>query len=614
MHWDRVARLSRIILLLRATCPLHPLSISVSHHAPMKSYPVPTAAPVCLHLFPLLPCSISLISSRHSSRMFLLQTHQAHARIELFFARLLPPPAPTAVSRLGCLTMNPLGANLALQQLMMQQQPMAAGATPAIPGLVLQQQGLLPGAAPSMPAPAIPGVPQLPTPSGPQTVPANMSGIAMPSPEMAALMMARFTPKPADSPCTIWAGNLTAEMSQDQVSQFFGASCGNVENVRLASANEVAMCLPTHMRQTCLGQTFAFVQFEEQASAVSALALNNMDLSGRSIRVLPAKLPAGLISRVGGVGGDEKAMEKANEVQKRLMEKIAERKKKEEAEAEAAAAKAEAAAAKAAAKEARKEERRAAGLPSEDEDELKKGDEKSERRGRDRNGHDRRRSASPLRRRSPGRRRSRSRSPSRSRDRRRDSRRDDRRDDRRRDRSRERRSGYERRRSRSPHKSKRSPKRKRSRSRSREKDERRSDRDRAHRRESSAGKDKGGAKEKELGDDLRAELRKRLEKEREEASKQTDEQSKNDDEASKDTGASSRNDGEGGKMANADTEPAAEANVDDTVSDVRDAAAAGTKGDANGSSDGHSAPPSQAAGVAGVAGDVDLQSEFFVKS
>ena len=105
-----------------------------------------------------------------------------------------------------------------------------------------------------------------------------------------------------------------------------------------------------------------------------------------------------------------------------------------------------------------------------------------------------------------------------------------------------------------------------------------------------------------------------MEKEREEASKQTDEQSKNDDEASKDTGASSRNDGEGGKMANADTEPAAEANVDDTVSDVRDAAAAGTKGDANGSSDGHSAPPSQAAGVAGVAGDVDLQSEFFVKS
>ena len=461
-----------------------------------------------------------------------------------------------------------------------------------------------------MPAPALPGVPQVPTPSGPQMVPANMSGIAMPSPEMAALMMARFTPKPADSPCTIWAGNLTAEMSQDQVSQFFGASCGNVENVRLASANEVAMCLPTHMRQTCLGQTFAFVQFEEQASAVSALALNNMDLSGRSIRVLPAKLPAGLISRVGGVGGDEKAMEKANEVQKRLMEKIAERKKKEEAEAAAAKAKAEAAAAKAAAKEARKEERRAAGLPSEDEDELKKDDEKSERRGRDRNGHDRRRSASPLRRRSPGRRRSRSRSPSRSRDRRRDSRRDDRR----RDRSRERRSGYERRRSRSPHKSKRSPKRKRSRSRSREKDERRSDRDRAHRRESSAGKDKGGAKEKELGDDLRAELRKRLEKEREEASKQTDEQSKNDDEASKDTGASSRNDGEGGKMANADTEPAAEANVDDTVSDVRDAAAAGTKGDANGSSDGHSAPPSQAAGVAGVAGDVDLQSEFFVKS
>ena len=72
--------------------------------------------------------------------------------------------------------------------------------------------------------------------------------------------------------------------------------------------------------------------------------------------------------------------------------------------------------------------------------------------------------------------------------------------------------------------------------------------------------------------------------------------------------------GEGDKMANADREPAAEANVDDTVSDVRDAAAAGTKGDANGSSDGHSAPPSQAAGVAGVAGDVDLQSEFFVKS
>ena len=140
--------------------------------------------------------------------------------------------------------MNPLGANLALQQLMMQQQPMAAGATPAIPGLVLQQQGLLPGAAPSMPAPAIPGMPQVPTPSGPQTVPANMSGIAMPSPEMAALMMARFTPKPADSPCTIWAGNLTAEMSQDQVSQFFGASCGNVENVRLASAKLSSLFAP----------------------------------------------------------------------------------------------------------------------------------------------------------------------------------------------------------------------------------------------------------------------------------------------------------------------------------------------------------------------------------
>ena len=144
------------------------------------------------------------------------------------------------------------------------------------------------------------------------------------------------------------------------------ASCGNVENVRMATDQEVTLAF----RQPNTGQTFAFVQFEQQESANTALTLTGMQLGERAIKINPAKLPPTLIAH-GGKGGDLGAMQKANEVQARLLARMAERKAKEEAEA---AAKEEARKAK--------EARKAAGEESEEEkEEAKK--EKDEKKGKD---------------------------------------------------------------------------------------------------------------------------------------------------------------------------------------------------------------------------------------
>ena len=65
-------------------------------------------------------------------------------------------------------------------------------------------------------------------------------------------------------------GNLVSTITSDQLNQFFGASCGNVEHVRVASEHEVTLAF----KQANTGQTFAFVQFEQQESAASAIQLS----------------------------------------------------------------------------------------------------------------------------------------------------------------------------------------------------------------------------------------------------------------------------------------------------------------------------------------------------
>jgi hypothetical protein len=78
-----------------------------------------------------------------------------------------------------------------------------------------QQQGTL-GAL----GQGIPGV--SPTPVQAPLVP-GLIGLGTPPPELAALMMSTFTPRPVDSPCTIYVGNLTAGITSDQLKQFFGS-------------------------------------------------------------------------------------------------------------------------------------------------------------------------------------------------------------------------------------------------------------------------------------------------------------------------------------------------------------------------------------------------------
>ena len=210
--------------------------------------------------------------------------------------------------------------------------------------VIQQQQAMNMGGLMTMTSPGIMGLPGMVGHALPRSV--------MPPPELVALMMSTFTPRPEEASCCIYVGNLVASINGDQLKQFFGASCGHVENVRVATEQEVTLAF----RQANTGQTFAFVQFEQQESATTALTLSGMQLGDKPIKVFPAKLPPALIAH-GGKGGDLGAMQKAMDVQARLAKRMEERKAKEEA---AAAEKAAKEAAKAA-REAEREARKAAG-------------------------------------------------------------------------------------------------------------------------------------------------------------------------------------------------------------------------------------------------------------
>ena len=155
-----------------------------------------------------------------------------------------------------------------------------------------------------------------------------LSRSVMPPPELVALMMSTFTPRPEEASCCIYVGNLVASITGDQLKQFFGASCGNVENVRVATEQEVTLAF----RQANTGQTFAFVQFEQLESATTALTLSGIQLGDKPIKVFPAKLPPALVAH-GGKGGDLGAMEKVMDVQARLAKRMKVRKDEEEAAA-----------------------------------------------------------------------------------------------------------------------------------------------------------------------------------------------------------------------------------------------------------------------------------------
>ncbi len=93
----------------------------------------------------------------------------------------------------------------------------------------------------------------------------------------------------------------------------------------MATDQEVTMV----SKQSNSGQTFAFLQFEQQESANTAMTLSGMQLGDRAIRINPAKLPPAVIRTY------METMQKANEVQARLLARMAERKAKEEAEQKA---------------------------------------------------------------------------------------------------------------------------------------------------------------------------------------------------------------------------------------------------------------------------------------
>ena len=63
----------------------------------------------------------------------------------------------------------------------------------------------------------------------------------------------------------------------------------------MATDQEVTLAF----RQPNTGQTFAFVQFEQQESANTALTLTGMQLGERAIKINPAKLPPTLRRRRG---------------------------------------------------------------------------------------------------------------------------------------------------------------------------------------------------------------------------------------------------------------------------------------------------------------------------
>jgi len=58
----------------------------------------------------------------------------------------------------------------------------------------------------------------------PGQMPGVMPGLAtMPPPELGALMMSGFTPKPEEAPCVVYVGNLISGITSDQLNKFFGS-------------------------------------------------------------------------------------------------------------------------------------------------------------------------------------------------------------------------------------------------------------------------------------------------------------------------------------------------------------------------------------------------------
>jgi len=60
----------------------------------------------------------------------------------------------------------------------------------------------------------------------------------LPRPELAAHMMTSFTPKPAETPCLVYVGNLILSITEEQLHQFFGSP-----SLCPSPASRAAVCL-----------------------------------------------------------------------------------------------------------------------------------------------------------------------------------------------------------------------------------------------------------------------------------------------------------------------------------------------------------------------------------
>lgn len=78
---------------------------------------------------------------------------------------------------------------------------------------------------------------------------------------------------------TVFIGNLTADVQENQIRDFF-ADCGKIEGVRVVRDSK-----------TGIGKGFAFVSFSSNDGVILALEKNGLDFNKRDIRIMKAGQP-----------------------------------------------------------------------------------------------------------------------------------------------------------------------------------------------------------------------------------------------------------------------------------------------------------------------------------
>jgi RNA recognition motif-containing protein len=149
----------------------------------------------------------------------------------------------------------------------------------------------------------------------------------MTTPQMIAAAQVSANQRAAEyASCTIYVGNLSAVISEDQLRQFFQASVGNVVAVRLAGDTEHFVAQSQNVTAIT---TYAFIQFTSPELAETAMHISGTVVAGRAIRISAAKQPIEKdlvpvrIAPLMPIAPDNAAMKKALELQEKLAAKIA---------------------------------------------------------------------------------------------------------------------------------------------------------------------------------------------------------------------------------------------------------------------------------------------------